>query len=333
MYGFIAVLHLVGWGLLVRESANNLSLAGLGLTAYLMGLRHAFDADHVAAVDDSLRYLLRHERRPLAIGFFFSLGHCTVVVCLAAAIIFASDWTQQTLPQLQHLGSWVGPAVSGSFLCLIGALNLVTVLDMFKAWRSGTTEGEHGHDHFERLLQRRGLLNRLFGRRLHSRLTTSWQLYPIGLLFGLGLDTALGVGALCLAAHASVPNAPVAAMLMLPILFTAGMSLLDTTDGVLMFKVYGWALADPQRKMLYNLCITALSVVLALVIGGMQLARMLIEVAGLNNIWLNAFAATDLDRLGYAVVGLFLLAWAISVGTWTFARVNGQRSAAGNCSG
>ena len=315
LYGFIAVLHLLGWGLFLHYSAHYLSLVGLGLTAYMFGLRHAFDADHIAAVDDSVRFLLQKGRRPLGIGFFFSLGHSTVVLGLAVAIVFAAAAVKQELPALRNLGGLIGAGVSGTFLWIIGGLNLLVLLDMLKLWRRARS-GKHSHDHLEQLLRQRGLLNRLFGGRLQRALTASWQMYPLGLLFGLGFDTASEVGLLGMTASASVGNLPVPAALSLPILFAAGMSLMDTTDGVLMVKAYNWAFVNPLRKVFYNLATTSLSVAVAFLVGGVELAQVLIGMLDLKGAPFDAIAALDFGQLGYAIVGLFLFAWGVSVAWW-----------------
>ena len=327
LYGFIAVLHLLGWGLFLHYSAHYVSLVGLGLTAYMFGLRHAFDADHIAAVDDSVRFLLQKGRRPLGIGFFFSLGHSTVVLGLAVAIVFAAAAVKQELPALRNLGGLIGAGVSGTFLWIIGVLNLLLLLDMLKVWRKARS-GRHSHDHLEQLLRQRGLLYRLFGGRLQKVLTASWQMYPLGLLFGLGFDTASEVGLLGITAGASAGNLPVPAALSLPILFAAGMSLMDTTDGVLMVKAYNWAFVNPLRKIFYNLATTSLSITVAFLIGSVELAQVVIGMLGLHGAPFDTIAALDFGQLGYAIVGLFLLAWGVSVAWWKFAGVEKRYAAA-----
>jgi nickel/cobalt transporter (NiCoT) family protein len=316
LYGFIAALHLLGWGLFLHYSAHYPALVGLGLAAYLFGLRHAFDADHIAAVDDTVRLLLRKGQRPLGIGFFFSLGHSTVVLGLAVAIVFAAAAVKQELPALRSLGGVIGAGVSGMFLWLIGALNLLVLLDLLKLWNKAGG-GRHGHDHLDQMLARRGLLNRLFGRRLQA-VGASWHMYPLGLLFGLGFDTASEVALLGMTAGASAGNLPVPAALSLPILFAAGMSLMDTTDGVLMVKVYHWAYINPLRKIFYNLATTSLSIVVALLIGTVELGQVLIRILGLHGRFFGFIDGLDFADLGYLVVGLFVLAWALSVALWKF---------------
>jgi high-affinity nickel-transport protein len=327
LYGFIALLHLIGWGLFLYYASRYTALVGLGAVAYLFGLRHAFDADHIAAVDDTVRFLLKDDRRPLGVGFFFSLGHSTVVAGLAVVILFAAAAVKQHLPAMQNIGGLIGAGVSGTFLWIIGILNLLVLFDILKVWQ-GTRAGHHTHEHVEELLARRGFLNRLFGRRLQGVIRESWHMYPVGLLFGLGFDTASEVGLLAMTAGASTSDLPWPAVLSLPVLFAAGMSLMDTTDGVLMCKAYDWAFVNPLRKIYYNLTTTSLSILVALVIGTVELARVLVGMTGARGPVADFLAGIDFGSLGYLVVGLFLLAWAISVAVWKFGRFEERYGAA-----
>jgi high-affinity nickel-transport protein len=320
LYGFIAVLHLVGWGLYLHFAVGYPSLVGLGFVAYMFGLRHAFDADHIAAVDDTVRYLLQKGKKPLGIGFFFSLGHSTVVLALAVGIAFAASAVKQELPQLKNIGGIIGAGVSGTFLWIIGILNLLVLLDILKVWQTAKS-GTHSHAHLEQLLQQRGLLNRLFGGRLQRLMNHSWQMYPLGLLFGLGFDTASEVGLLAMTAGASAGNLPIPAVLSLPILFAAGMTIMDTTDGILMSKAYNWAFVNPLRKIFYNITTTGLSIAVALIIGSIELSQVLISMLGLRGPMSNFIAGLDFGVLGYVIVGLFLAAWALSVAYWRFGRI------------
>ncbi len=315
LYGVIVLLHILGWGLYLHYAAHYPALVGLGLVAYLFGLRHAFDADHIAAIDDTVRYMLQKDKHPLAVGFFFSLGHSTIVLGLSVAIAFAASAIKRDLPQLQNLGGVIGTGVSGVFLMLIGFLNLRVLLDILKVWQQAKT-GRHSHQHLESLLAQRGMLNRLFGGRLRQLMSHSWQMYPLGLLFGLGFDTASEVGLLAMTAGASAGDLPVPAVLSLPILFAAGMTLMDTTDGVLMSKAYRWALLNPVRKIFYNVTTTGLSVAVALVIGSIELLQVFAGVLGLDGGFFRAVAKIDFADLGYVVVGLFLVAWGCSIVAW-----------------
>lgn len=320
LYGFIALLHVLGWGLFLYYSSRHPALVGLGFVAYMFGLRHAFDADHIAAVDDTVRFMMQKGKRPLGIGFFFSLGHSTIVFALALGIIFAATAVRQQLPALQNLGGIIGAGVSGTFLWVIGVLNLLVLLDILHVWRQAGT-GKHSHAHLEELLAKRGFINRLLGGRLQKAISHSWQMYPVGVLFGLGFDTASEVGLLAMTAGASAGDLPIAAVLSLPILFAAGMSAMDTTDGVLMSKAYDWAFVNPLRKIFYNMTLTSLSIAVALIIGTIELLQVAIALLDLKGPFLDRVAGLDFGVLGYVVVGTFLAAWGVSVAVWKFGRI------------
>jgi high-affinity nickel-transport protein len=310
-YGFIGVLHIVGWGLFVYYSSQYPAMVGLGFAAYMFGLRHAFDADHIAAVDDTVRFLLQKGKTPLGTGFFFSLGHSTIVLVLSVALIFAATAIARDLPALRTYGGVIGAGVSGTFLWVIGVLNLLVLLDILKVWGIAKT-GKHSHAHLEELLAKRGLINRLFGGRLQKVINHSWQMYPLGVLFGLGFDTASEVGLLAMTTGASAGN--------MPVLFAAGMSLMDTSDGVLMTKAYNWAFVNPLRKIFYNITTTGLSIAVALVIGTIELLQVLISVMRLKGRFFDAVASLDFGVLGYVIVGIFLLAWVVSAALWKLRR-------------
>ena len=319
LYGAIALLHVAGVGLYLYYSSHHPTLVGLGFVAYMFGMRHAFDADHIAAVDDTVRYMLQKGERPLAVGFFFSLGHSTIVVALSVAIIVAASVVREDLAVWQSAGSVVGATVSGTFLWVIGILNVVVLLDILKVWREADT-GKHSHAHLEELLAGHGLMGRLFGGRLRRLVSHSWQMYPLGMLFGLGFDTASEIGLLVMTAGAATGNIPVAAVLALPLLFAAGMSALDTTDGVLMAKAYDWAFVNPLRKIFYNITITSLSIVVALLIGTVELLQVLVRVLGLAGPFAEFVTGVDFGMMGYAIVAFFLAAWMISVAIWKLGR-------------
>jgi high-affinity nickel-transport protein len=313
-------LHAVGFFILLALVVpHDYSLAGggvfglgVGITAYTLGLRHAFDADHIAAIDSTTRKLMADGQRPLSVGFFFSLGHSTIVFALGALVVagvrglggaLASDGSA-----LHQATGVVGPAVSGGFLLLIGLLNLailLTVVQTFLDLRHGDLD-EAG---LEAQLASRGFMNRLFGRATRA-IRKPWQMYPLGCLFGLGFDTATEVGLLVLAGGAAASGLPFYAILCLPILFAAGMSLFDTIDGAFMNFAYGWAFSQPVRKLFYNITVTGLSVVVALVIGSIELLGVL-DVIG----------DVDLNVVGYLVVGLFVLTWALALGVWRYGRI------------
>jgi high-affinity nickel-transport protein len=320
LYGFIALLHGLGWGLYLHFAQAYPALVGLGFAAYMFGLRHAFDADHIAAVDDTVRFMLQKRKSPLGVGFFFSLGHSTIVLGLSLGIAFAATAVKSELPQLKGIGGIIGASVSGTFLWIIGFLNLLILLDILKVWQKAKT-GAHNHAHLEQLLRQRGLLSRLFGGRLQTLVNHSWQMYPLGLLFGLGFDTASEVGLLAMTAGASVGNMPVPAVLSLPILFAAGMTVMDTTDGILMSKAYNWAFVNPLRMIFYNITTTSLSIAVALLIGTIELSQVFIGVFDLHGRIFDLLASLDFGILGYLIVGMFLMAWSLSAVLWKFGQV------------
>lgn len=320
LYGVVAALHFTGWGLFLHYSSRYPPMVGLGLAAYLFGLRHAFDADHIAAVDDTVRFLLEKGQRPLGVGFFFSLGHSTIVFAMAMAAALAIAGLTEHLPGMQQVGAVIGAGVSGIFLWIIGLLNLAVLLDLLTAWRAAST-GRQGHTHVEELLMRRGFINRLSGGRLTKAINHSWQMYPVGLLFGLGFDTASEIALLAMTAGAAVGHLPPAAVLSLPILFASGMSVMDTTDGVLMSKVYNWAFLNPLRKIFYNLTTTGLSIAVALIIGTIELLQVLKGAFDLKGPFFRFIGSLDFGAIGYIIVGVFLMAWGTSLALWRFGHI------------
>jgi high-affinity nickel-transport protein len=317
----VGALHVAGWGLFVYYSRAYPALAGLGTLAYSFGLRHAFDADHIAAIDNTTRKLLQQGRRPLGVGFFFSLGHSTIVFALTAGLVVATTSVGSKLPALQTYGSSVGAGVSGAFLWIIGVLNLIVLIDVIRIFRE-LKQGRYDRERLEERLQDRGFMNRLLVGRFLRLIDNSWQMYPLGVLFGLGFDTATEVGLLAIAAGVATHHVPLLAVLSLPILFAAGMSLMDTADGAFMSQAYGWAFSNPIRKVYYNITVTSLSVAVALAVGSVELLQVLAGRLGLESGfwgWLNAL---DVGRLGYAIVGLFVLTWAGSVAIWKARRID-----------
>src|SRR5229473_7139221 len=312
---FIAFLHLAGWGLFVYYSRHNPALAGLGTLAYTFGLRHAFDADHIAAIDNTTRKFLQDGKRSLGTGFFFSLGHSTIVFSLTTALAFAASAVKSSIPSFQHWGVYVGAGVSGTFLWVIGILNLLVLLDVVRIFRE-LRAGTYDEQRLEARLLDRGFMNRFFLGKLARRIRSSWQMYPLGVLFGLGFDTATEVGLLAISAGAASKQVPFLAVLSLPLLFAAGMSLMDTADGAFMSQAYGWAFSNPIRKVYYNITVTSLSVTVALVIGTIELLQVLSTKLALTSgfwLWLNDL---DFGTLGYGIVGLFVLTWGVSAGIW-----------------
>jgi high-affinity nickel-transport protein len=341
MYGFIALLHIVGFVVLfaVVVPANyslgttGVYTAGIGLLAYTFGLRHAFDADHIAAVDNTTRKLLGERTesgpRPLSVGFWFSLGHSTIVFgltfLLSIGVRALAGQVEDDSSQLHSVTGIIGASVSGVFLWILGIVNLVVLIGIIGVFR----RMRHGHfdeQELEEQLNKRGFMNR-FLNGLTRSVRKPWHIYPVGVLFGLGFDTATEVGLLVLAGGAAAFNLPFYAILVLPILFAAGMSLMDTTDGVFMNFAYGWAFAKPVRKVFYNITITALSVAVALIIGTIELIGVLVDQAGIQSGPLFDIASIPLDLAGYAIVALFVLAWLVAFAVWKVGRVEEKWSA------
>jgi high-affinity nickel-transport protein len=315
----IVLLHVVGWALFLHYVHRYAPLAGAGLTAYLFGLRHAFDADHIAAIDNTTRKMLAQGRRPMGIGFFFSLGHASVVFALVVALSLATRAADTRIPAFQHYGGYVSAGVSGTFLWIIGILNLVVLLDVLRIFRE-MRGGQYDRERLENRLLERGMMSRFFGR-FFRLIDASWKMYPLGLLFGLGFDTATEVGLLALAAGVATDTVPLAGILSLPMLFAAGMGMMDTLDGAFMTGAYGWAFSNPVRKVYYNITVTSLSIVVALAIGTVELLQVLsarLELSGGFWDWLNGL---DFEALGYFVVALFLVMWAGSVSIWKLRRI------------
>jgi high-affinity nickel-transport protein len=312
MYGLLLGANAVIWGLTLAAAIRYPILLGSGVLAYSFGLRHAVDADHISAIDNVTRKLMQEEKRPVAVGFFFSLGHSTIVVGLSVALAIAAAAIHTHLPGLQRVGGLIGTSVSALFLYLIAALNIVILLEIFKIFRQVTHGGEYNEQKIDEFLAQRGLLGRFF-RPLFRLISHSWNMYPVGVLFGLGFDTATEVGVLTLGAVAAASGMPLVYVLLLPLLFTAGMCLVDTSDGILMLGAYGWAFVKPIRKLYYNLNITLISVLVALVVGTIEVLQI---VGGELNLggpfWEFVNGTLDLSHVGYFIVGIFVVAWIAS---------------------
>ena len=313
LFGSVALLHVIGWGMMLLLVAPRYPvMLGLGGLAYAFGLRHAFDADHISAIDNTTRKLLQEGKKPLGVGFFFSLGHSTVVFLIAVALGFATQFVVSNVisanGQLKSVGGLIGTGVSGVFLLLIGIVNLIILLDILKLFRR-MRAGEYDRDALEHELVAGGLLTRLFGR-LFRLITHSWQMYLVGFLFGLGFDTASEISFLAISAGAAAQHIPIYALISLPLIFAAGMSLMDTADGAFMSQAYSWAFSNPVRKVFYNLTVTALSVFVALFVGLFELSQLLIQQLHLRgNVW-DAIGGMDLGVMGFVIVGAFIVTWA-----------------------
>lgn len=327
---FVAFLHLVGWGLLVLvvapheyEVGGKLLGVGLGLTAYTLGMRHAFDADHIAAIDNTTRKLMTDGQRPMSVGFWFSLGHSSVVFVMVMGIALGvralTDGVGDDNSALQQAAGVWGPSVSGVFLVLVGLINLAALVGILKVF-AHMRRGHYDEAELERQLDSRGFLNRVLGT-VNKAVRKPWHMYPTGFLFGLGFDTVTEIGLLVIAGGAVAASLPWWAVITLPVLFAAGMSLLDTLDGAFMSVAYGWAFSRPVRKIYYNITVTALSVAVAMIIGVVTLGGMAAEQLGVHSGPIAWLAGLDMEHVGYGIVVLFVAAWAVSVAIWKYGRI------------
>ncbi|WP_042374036.1 HoxN/HupN/NixA family nickel/cobalt transporter [Streptacidiphilus neutrinimicus] len=327
---FILALHVIGWFTLVAVVApQHLGLGtktfgiGIGVTAYTLGMRHAFDADHISAIDNTTRKLMSDGQRPLSVGFWFSLGHSSVVFALTLLLSLGvkalADPVRDDNSALHHYTSLIGTGVSGAFLYIIAAVNLVILNGILKVFRR-MRDGAFDEAALEDQLNNRGLMNRVFGTLMKS-ITKPGQMYPVGVLFGLGFDTATEVALLVLAGSGAASGLPWYAILCLPVLFAAGMSLLDTIDGSFMNFAYGWAFSKPVRKVYYNLTITGLSVAVALIIGTVELLSILQAQFNLTGPFWAAVTGLDLNTIGFMIVALFIATWVFALLYWRLARI------------
>lgn len=300
------------WLLVWSISGKFLFLAATGWLAYGFGLRHAVDADHISAIDNTTRKLMQEGKRPVGVGFFFSLGHSTIVLSLCAALALSTAYVQKHLPQWQGVGGIVGTLVSASFLYVIGIINLIVLWNLVKTARD-LSRGRNPEDqHMTDLLDQRGLLGRLF-KPVLNMVRHSWQMYFVGFLFGLGFDTASEVGILALSARSGQTGVPFWVIMLLPLLFMAGMCLIDALDGILMLGAYGWAFIQPIRKVYYNLSITLLSVLVAFVVGTYELLQIFQSEFSLRGKAWDFVLHWPFANLGYVIIGTFLLGWGVAV--------------------
>ena len=318
MFGFIAFLHISGALLMWRATSGNYVLSdgslfgwGTAALAYVLGMRHAFDADHISAIDNTTRKLMSEGQRPLAVGFFFSLGHSSIKAL--------GTQLKDENSSLHHWTGLIGTTVSGTFLMLIAILNLivlVSIVGVFMKMRKGL----YNEEELEKHLDSRGFLMRFFGP-IARRIDKSWKMYPLGILFGLGFDTATEVGLLVLAGSSVIAGLPWWAIISLPLFFAGGMSLLDTIDGSFMNFAYGWAFSKPVRKVYYNIVITGLSVAVALFVGGLEICQVISEQLNLTGFFWDYANGFDLNSAGYIIVGAFVVVWSIALLLWKYGRV------------
>ncbi len=316
LLGSLAAINGLAWLLIwsVPGRREHAVLIAAGLAAYLFGLRHAVDADHIAAIDNTTRRLMRQNKRPIGVGLFFSLGHSTVVVLLCVALALSTAYVQRHLPQWRDAGSMIGTLISALFLYLIGAINLYALWELVQSYRKSRGGGSDasGADDSSDPLLGGGLIARLL-RPLLRMIDHSWQMYFVGFLFGLGFDTASEVGILALSAKSGQSGLPFWTIMLLPLLFTAGMCLIDTLDGILMLGAYGWAFVQPRRKLLYNASVTLLSIATALIVGTVELMQVSADKTWLRGAVAHLAESVNLDNAGFWIIGLFAACWGISV--------------------
>ena len=319
----VAGLHLLGFGILLLVVAPRYGTVlgiGVGLTAYGFGLRHAFDADHIAAIDNTTRKLMADGQRPLGVGFFFSLGHSTIVFALSFLLAVGAKAVEGQLNDdgstLHNAGGYIGTGVSGFFLYIIALINIIILVGIIKVFRD-MRRGVYDEETLEAKLNQRGFMNRFLGPLARS-IKHSWQMYPVGLLFGLGFDTATEIGLLALAATAGGANLPWYAILCLPVLFAAGMSMMDTADGAFMSVAYGWAFSNPVRKVFYNVTITTLSITVALLVGTVEIISIGIRYFNLSGEPWDFLSGIDFNTIGFVIVGMFLVTWVVAIAVWRF---------------
>jgi high-affinity nickel-transport protein len=301
-------------------------LAGLGVLAFTFGLRHGVDADHIVAIDNTTRKLLQEGKRPLTVGMWFSLGHSTVVVGLIVSLILATKAVKDQIVQsgssvsaLQSSGAIIGTTVSGIFLFLIGLINIVIVLGIYRVFTT-LKQGQMNESELDSLLENRGFLNRYF-KGLFKIVREPWQIYPIGVLFGLGFDTASEIALIAITVGVGVSSAiPLWMILVLPFMFTCGMVLVDMTDGITMLTAYGWAFLRPIRKIYYNLTVTVISVAVAFAIGGIELLKVLSDELNLSGPFWNWLGTLDFQTMGIGIIGIFVVSWLASMAYWKYKR-------------
>ncbi|HEY4044148.1 MAG TPA: HoxN/HupN/NixA family nickel/cobalt transporter [Rhodopila sp.] len=317
IYALLALINLLVWAWALASFWRFPVPLGTAILAYSLGLRHAVDADHIAAIDNVTRKLIRRGERPLSVGLYFSLGHSTIVVLASVCVALATAAFKGQLESMQAIGGVIGTLVSAAFLLAIAAVNLTIFFGVLRTFRHVRNGGAYVDEDMDLLLARGGFLARIF-RPLFRMITQSWHMYPLGFLFGLGFDTATEIGLIGISAAEVSKGLPVWSILVFPALFTAGMTLVDTTDSVLMVGAYGWAFLKPIRKLYYNLTITAVSIVVALVVGGIETLGLIGSQLSLSGRFWKAIGSLNdnFGTLGYLIIGIFLVSWIISLAAY-----------------
>jgi nickel/cobalt transporter (NiCoT) family protein len=317
----LLIITIVGFAAAFFIGQVAVVLGGLGIVAYVFGLRHGVDADHIAAIDNTTRKLIQEGKKPITVGMWFSLGHSTVVVALIIAVIFATRTVTTNMAALQSTGAIVGTLISGSFLWIIGLMNVVIVISLYKVFKT-LKHGKLNQEALDKMLENRGFMNRFF-KPLFKMISKPWHIYPVGLLFGLGFDTASEITLIAISVGVGVSTSiPWYAVLVLPLLFTCGMVTVDTADGVAMRLAYGWAFLNPIRKIYFNLTVTFISVFVALAIGTVELLQVLSNKLGMSGVFWNWLDTLNFEMIGVGVIFIFLASWLVSYGVWQYKRYN-----------
>jgi high-affinity nickel-transport protein len=315
IYGSLAALTAVLILVATMIGYKYAVLAGLGLVSYVLGLRHAVDADHIAAIDNTTRKLLQQGKQPVTVGMWFSLGHSTIVIALTAALVLATRAVVNAVPAFESGGALVGTWISGVFLFIIGLVNVLIVLDVYKTFMSlkaGRLTGAQLDD----ALSKNSFMNKTFGK-LFKIVNEPWQIYPVGVLFGLGFDTATQIALIAISIGVS-GSVPFSYVLIMPLLFTAGMVTIDASDGISMRCAYGWAFLKPIRKIYYNLTITIISVLVAFAIGGIEVAQVISSEVGLTSGFWGWLSNLDFETMGYAIIAIFLISWLVAMAYYRY---------------
>jgi len=314
MYVFLAIVNIALWIVALVTFHNYPVLLGTAFLAYSFGLRHAVDADHIAAIDNVTRKLMQQGKQPVSVGFFFSIGHSTIVFGLSAAVALTAVAIKDQFDSIENFGNIVGTLISALFLLAIAIMNIVILRSVYQTFKRVKAGGVYDDEDLNLILAKRGFFGRLF-RGLFNLVNHSWQMYPVGLLFGLGFDTATEVGLLGISAAEASKGLPIWSIMVFPALFTAGMSLIDTTDSILMLGAYGWAFAKPIRKLYYNITITSVSVLVALIVGGLETLGLIQGELNLSGPFWDQIASlnNNFGVLGFVIIGIFVISWLISL--------------------
>jgi high-affinity nickel-transport protein len=320
-YVFLAAANIGLWVLALLTFRHYPVLLGTCFLAYSFGLRHAVDADHIAAIDNVTRKLMQEGKRPVGVGLFFSLGHSTIVFGLSAAVALTAVAIKDRFNAIETFGNIAGTLISAFFLLAIAVMNILILVSIVRTFRRVKAGGIYVDEDLNLLLARRGFLGRVF-RGLFRLVDHSWQMYPVGILFGLGFDTATEVGLLGISAAEASKGLPIWSIMVFPALFTAGMALIDTTDSILMLGAYGWAFAKPLRKLFYNITITSVSVLVALIVGGIETLGLIQGEFSLSGRFWDPVASlnNNFGTLGYVIIGIFMVSWIASVALYKMKR-------------